>query len=50
MNDKPRLRLAWTKAKPFMVNAVQSVISGIILALLFFVAREICFPLPSSCP
>ena len=35
------------KALRVLPNIFQSVISGIILALLFFVAREKCFPLPS---
>ena len=47
MNSKPRPRQASTKATSVLMNVVQSLVSGIILAFLFFVAREICFPLPS---
>lgn len=45
MNDAPHFD--WRKLLPGLSNIGQSLISGVVLAILFFVAREIWFPLPS---
>ena len=47
MNHDARLRPDLRKIFPVLSNMCQSVVSGVILALLFFAAREIWLPLPS---
>lgn len=39
--------LDWRKLLPALSNIVQALVSGVLLAILFFVAREIWFPPPT---